>query len=86
MSKEVDNKFLYSNDVQAQDNILHNELPRQRELAEVSCTETIVPVKQQIELMPSTTLFQITLILLKEGAAAETATGYANAHGVWVQF
>lgn len=48
LSKEVGNKFLYSSDVQARDNILYNEFPCQRELAEVSCIDTIVPVKQQI--------------------------------------
>ena len=84
------NKFLYSNDVQALDNILYNELPCQRQLAEVSCIETIVPVKQQIELMPSATLFQIQLVLLKEGVPAETGTGYAsgyaNACGLSMQF
>lgn len=48
LSKEMGNKILYSNGVQAQDNILDNELPCQRDLVEVSCIETIVAVKQQI--------------------------------------
>lgn len=73
-------KFLHSNDVQARDNILDNELPCQRDLAEVSCIETIVPLKQQILPMPSTTLFQIQLILLKEGVITKTATGYASGY------
>lgn len=30
--------------------------------------------------MPSTTLFQIQLVLLKEGVTAETATGYASGY------
>jgi len=38
----------YSSDIQARDNTLHNELPCQHELVEVSCIETIVPAKQQI--------------------------------------
>lgn len=80
MSKEVGHKFLYSNDVQARDNILDNELLCQCDLAEVSCIETIVPVKQQILPMPSTILFQIQLILLKERVIAETATGYASGY------
>lgn len=47
---------------------------------EVSCIETIVPVKQQIYLMPSTTLFQIQLVLLRGGVAAEVMPGYARGH------
>lgn len=30
--------------------------------------------------MPSTTLFQIQLVLLKGGVTAETATGYASGY------
>ena len=46
---------------------------------EASCTEAIVPGKQQIQLMPSTTLLQMQLILL-QGLTGETATGYARGY------
>lgn len=63
-------KLHYSSDTQ--DNILYREGPGS-ELAEVSCIETIVAGKEKITPVPSSTLFQIQLILLQGGTAHPVA-------------
>lgn len=78
-------KLQQSSDTQAQDNILHREFPSS-ELTEVSCIETIVAGKEEITLMPSSSLFQIQLTLLQEGGTAHPGAMPATQAGPEMQF